>query len=48
MKVRGVVHANLLTPVQEDEEFQCSFTTPPPVITEEGEEQYQVDKLMDW
>jgi hypothetical protein len=48
MKIHNVFHANLLTPVREDEEFQSSFTPPPPVITEEGEEQYLVDKLMDW
>jgi hypothetical protein len=48
MKIHNVFHANLLTPVKEDEEFQRSFAPPPPVITEEGEEQYQVDKLVDW
>jgi hypothetical protein len=48
MKVHNVFHANLLTPVKENEEFQCNFAPPPPVITEEGEEQYQVEKLADW
>jgi hypothetical protein len=48
MKRHDVFHANLLSPVKEDEEFQCCFAPPPPVITEEGEEQYQVDKLVDW
>jgi hypothetical protein len=43
MKIHDVFHANLLTPVKEDEEFQHSFAPPPPVITEEGEEQYQVE-----
>jgi hypothetical protein len=48
MRIHDVFHANLLTHVKEDEEFQCSFTPPPPIITEEGEEQYQVEKLVDW
>jgi hypothetical protein len=48
MKIHDVFHANLLTPVKEDEEFRHSFAPPPPVITEGGEEQYQVDKLVDW
>jgi hypothetical protein len=42
MKIHDVFHANLLTPVKEDEEFQCNFAPPPPVIAEEGEEQYRV------
>jgi hypothetical protein len=41
MKIHDVFHANLLSPVKEDEEFQCSFAPPPPVITEEGEEQFK-------
>jgi hypothetical protein len=48
MKIQDVFHANSLTPVKEAEEFKCNFAPPPPVITEEGAEQYQVDKLMDW
>jgi hypothetical protein len=48
MKIHDVFHANLLTPVKEGEEFQRNFTPPPPVITEEGEGQYQVEKLVDW
>jgi hypothetical protein len=48
MKIHNVFHSNLLTPVKKDEEFQCNFAPPPPVIPEEGEEQYQVAKLMDW
>jgi hypothetical protein len=45
IKIHDVFNANLLTPVKEYEEFQWNFTPPPPVITEEGEEQYQVEKL---
>jgi hypothetical protein len=48
MKIHNIVPANLLTPVKKAEEFQCNFTPPPPIITEEGEEQYQVEKLVDW
>jgi hypothetical protein len=48
MKIHDVFHANLLTPVKEDEEFQRNFAPPPPIIPEEGEEQYQVEKLVDW
>jgi hypothetical protein len=40
MKIHDVFHANLLSPIKEDEEFQYSFAPPPPVITAEGEEQY--------
>jgi hypothetical protein len=48
MKRHDVFHANLLTPVRKDEEFQRNVAPPPPVITEDGEEQYQVEKLVDW
>jgi hypothetical protein len=48
MKIHNIFHVNLLTPVKGDEDFQHNFTPPPPVITEGGEEQYQVDKPMDW
>jgi hypothetical protein len=47
MKIHNVFHVKLLTPVKKDAEFQCNFAPPPPVITEGGEEQYQVDKLVD-
>jgi hypothetical protein len=47
MKIHDLFHANLLDPVKEDEEFKCIFVPPPPVIPK-GEEQYQVDKLVDW
>jgi hypothetical protein len=46
MKIDNVFHANLLIPVKKDGEFHHNFTPPPPVITEEGEEQYQVEKLV--
>jgi hypothetical protein len=48
MKIHNVFHPNLLTPVTDDVEVQCNFALPPPVITEEGQEQYQVEKLVDW
>ncbi|GAB1527344.1 hypothetical protein RhiTH_010519 [Rhizoctonia solani] len=38
----------LLSAFKQDTEFDCTFTPLPPVITTEGEEEYEVDKFVDW
>ncbi|KAB5587831.1 Retrotransposable element Tf2 [Ceratobasidium theobromae] len=48
MQVHNVFHVSLLSPLKEDAEFKHSFIPPPPIITEEGEEEYHVKKFMDW
>ncbi|CCO34445.1 Retrotransposable element Tf2 155 kDa protein type 1 [Rhizoctonia solani AG-1 IB] len=48
MKIHDVFHVSWLTAYKSDTEFKRHFTPPPPVITAEGEEEYQVDKFVDW
>ncbi|CEL55455.1 hypothetical protein RSOLAG1IB_01467 [Rhizoctonia solani AG-1 IB] len=48
MKIHDVFHVSLLTAYKSDTEFKRHFTPLPPVITAEGEEEYQVDKFVDW
>ncbi|KAF8748304.1 Chromo (CHRromatin Organization MOdifier) domain [Rhizoctonia solani] len=48
MKIHDVFHVSLLSAFKQDTEFDCTFTPPPPVITAEGEEEYEVDKFVDW
>src|SRR5205814_1532482 len=48
MKVHNVFHINLLTPYIEDKDFERRQIKPPPIITEEGEEEYEVDHIMGW
>jgi hypothetical protein len=48
MKIHDVFHVSLLTAYKSDTEFKRHFTPPPPVITAEGEEEYEVDKFVDW
>ncbi|QRV93063.1 Retrotransposable element Tf2 protein [Ceratobasidium sp. AG-Ba] len=48
IKVHNVFHVNLLSPVTEDKDFQRRQMKPPPIITEEGEEEYEVDHVVNW
>ncbi|CEL62768.1 hypothetical protein RSOLAG1IB_05127 [Rhizoctonia solani AG-1 IB] len=48
MKIHDVFHVSLLTAYKSDTELKRHFTPPPPVISPEGEEEYQVDKFVDW
>ncbi|KAF8677626.1 hypothetical protein RHS04_05979 [Rhizoctonia solani] len=48
MKIHDVFHVSLLSAFKQDTEFDCTFTPLPPVITAEGEEEYEVDKFVDW
>src|ERR1051325_6914797 len=48
MRIHDVFHVNLLTPFKEDTDFQRRQIRPPPVITEEGEEEYEVEKIVSW
>ncbi|QRW27796.1 Retrotransposable element Tf2 protein [Rhizoctonia solani] len=48
MKIHDVFHVSLLSAFKQDTEFDCTFTPLPPVITAEGEEEYKVDKFVDW
>ncbi|QRW23528.1 hypothetical protein RhiXN_08564 [Rhizoctonia solani] len=48
MKIHDVFHVSLLSAFKHNTEFDCTFTPLPPVITAEGEEEYQVDKFVDW
>ncbi|KAF8749466.1 hypothetical protein RHS01_09962 [Rhizoctonia solani] len=48
MKIHDVFHVSLLSAFKQDTEFDCTFIPLPPVITAEGEEEYEVDKFVDW
>src|SRR5881394_2499680 len=48
MKVHDVFHVNLLTPYTGDKDFERRQIKPPPIITEEGEEEYEVDHIVGW
>ena len=48
MKIHNVFHIELLTPVTEDSDFNRRQLRPAPVITEEGEEQWEVDHVVAW
>ncbi|QRV84489.1 Retrotransposable element Tf2 protein [Ceratobasidium sp. AG-Ba] len=48
IRVHNVFHVNLLSPVTEDKDFQRRQIKPPPIITEEGEEEYEVDHVVNW
>ncbi|QRW27806.1 Retrotransposable element Tf2 protein [Rhizoctonia solani] len=47
-QILDVFHVSLLSAFKQDTEFDCTFTPLPPVITTEGEEEYEVDKFVDW
>ncbi|QRW12539.1 Transposon Ty3-G Gag-Pol polyprotein [Ceratobasidium sp. AG-Ba] len=46
IRVHNVFHINLLSPVTEDKDFHRKQVKPPPIITEEGEEEYEVDHVV--
>lgn len=48
MRVHNVFHAGLLSPVMNDEVFQRNQPRPPAIVTEEGEEDYEVEKIVSW
>ncbi|QRV96830.1 Transposon Ty3-G Gag-Pol polyprotein [Ceratobasidium sp. AG-Ba] len=48
MKSYNVFHINLLAPFTEDKDFHRRQARPPPILTKEGEEQYEVDHVVAW
>ncbi|QRV82439.1 Transposon Tf2-7 polyprotein [Ceratobasidium sp. AG-Ba] len=48
MRTHNVCHINLLTPFTEDKDFHRRQARPPPIVTEEGEEEYEVDHVVAW
>ncbi|QRW03545.1 Retrotransposable element Tf2 protein [Ceratobasidium sp. AG-Ba] len=48
MRTHNVFHVNLLTPFTEDKDFHRRQARPPPIVTEEGEEEYEVDHVVAW
>ncbi|QRV73872.1 Retrotransposable element Tf2 protein [Ceratobasidium sp. AG-Ba] len=48
MRTHNVFHINLLTPFTEDKDFHRRQARPPPIVTEEGEEEYEVDHVVTW
>ncbi|QRV81327.1 Transposon Tf2-1 polyprotein [Ceratobasidium sp. AG-Ba] len=48
MRTHNVFHINLLTPFTEDKDFHRRQARPPPIVTEEGEEEYKVDHVVAW
>ncbi|QRV84949.1 Retrotransposable element Tf2 protein [Ceratobasidium sp. AG-Ba] len=47
MRTHNVFH-NLLSPFTEDKDFHRRQARPPPIVTEEGEEEYEVDHVVAW
>jgi hypothetical protein len=48
MKIHNVFHINLLSAASEDVDFHRRQVKPPPVITAEGEDEYEVEKIINW
>jgi hypothetical protein len=48
MKVHNVFHLNLLSVFKGDEDFHRRQAKPPPIITDEGEEEYEIDHTVAW
>ncbi|QRW01435.1 Transposon Tf2-1 polyprotein [Ceratobasidium sp. AG-Ba] len=48
MRTHNVFHINLLAPFTEDKDFHRRQARPPPIVTEEGEEEYEVDHVVAW
>ncbi|KAG9094119.1 hypothetical protein FS749_013093 [Ceratobasidium sp. UAMH 11750] len=48
MKVHNVFHASLLSPFNKDLNFHGPQANPPPIITPEGKEQYEIDHIVSW
>ncbi|QRV84573.1 Transposon Ty3-G Gag-Pol polyprotein [Ceratobasidium sp. AG-Ba] len=48
MRTHNIFHINLLASFTEDKDFHRRQARPPPIITEEGEEQYKVDHVVAW
>ncbi|QRV80094.1 Retrotransposable element Tf2 protein [Ceratobasidium sp. AG-Ba] len=48
MRTHNVFHINLLAPFTEDKDFHRRQARPPPIVTEEGEEEYEVDHVVTW
>ncbi|QRW10290.1 Retrotransposable element Tf2 protein [Ceratobasidium sp. AG-Ba] len=48
MQTHNVFHINLLTPFTEDKDFHRRQARPPPIVTEEGEEEYEIDHVVAW
>ena len=46
MKIHDVFHADLLMPYKKMEAYGTPYTQPPPVI-EEGEEEYEIELIID-
>lgn len=48
MKIHDVFHVNLLSPYRNDSDFHWKQVQPPPVVMEEGEEEWEFEKLVRW
>lgn len=48
MHMHNVFHMILLLPFHSDNDFHRRQVAPPPVTTEEGEEEYKVEKIVSW
>ncbi|CCO35912.1 hypothetical protein BN14_10033 [Rhizoctonia solani AG-1 IB] len=48
MRIHNVFHINLLSAFKEDTDFHRRQVKPAPIITDEGEEEYEVDKIVAW
>jgi transposase InsO family protein len=48
LRIHDVFHANLLTAEKRDTEFHWRQITPPPVVSENGEEEYEIERILSW
>jgi hypothetical protein len=48
MRIHNMFHVSLLSEAKEDTDFHRQQVKPPPVLTEEGEEEYEVERIINW
>jgi hypothetical protein len=46
LRIHEVFHANLLTTERRDTEFHRRQIAPPPVVSENGEEEYEIQRIL--
>lgn len=46
--IHNVFHMKLLYPYKSDKRFSHNQARPPPVVTEEGEQEYEIKKIVSW
>lgn len=48
MKIHNVFHTQMLFPYKADQDYQWNQPRPPSMVTEGGEEEYELEKIVSW